>query len=250
MRCMKQRKLLGLFAAIIIGICAMTSCTGKGMNPPASADTTVYIPQAPDYADTTMWITMDMDTECTGADIFYVVSTWEKDWTTDDGHLCHYADVWNPGHRQRMATEINRIASYMAPGNRFYAPYYRHTTIDAWVTQNEDTIQQRTRLAMADVCDAFDRFQAQRDTLRPFIIAGFSQGGMAVVELLKHMSDATYSQMAAAYVLGYKVTDDDFEKDVNTLSGLYTDGYLNIKREDIKAPASVKLLTPSSPETN
>lgn len=209
MRCMKQRKLLGLFAAIIIGICAMTSCTGKGKNPPASADTTVYIPQAPDYADTTMWITMDMDTECTGADIFYVVSTWEKDWTTDDGHLCHYADVWNPGHRQRMATEINRIASYMAPGNRFYAPYYRHTTIDAWVTQNEDTIQQRTRLAMADVCDAFDRFQAQRDTLRPFIIAGFSQGGMAVVELLKHMSDATYSQMAAAYVLGYKVTDDD-----------------------------------------
>ena len=32
---------------------------------------------------------------------------------------------------------------------------------------------------------------------------------MAVVELLKHISDETYSQLAAAYVLGYKVTPED-----------------------------------------
>ena len=30
-----------------------------------------------------------------------------------------------------------------------------------------------------------------------------------MVELLKHMDDATYSQLAAAYVLGYKVTEGD-----------------------------------------
>ena len=29
------------------------------------------------------------------------------------------------------------------------------------------------------------------------------------MELLKHMDDATYSQLAGAYVLGYKVTDED-----------------------------------------
>ncbi|MBQ4389289.1 MAG: DUF3089 domain-containing protein [Bacteroidales bacterium] len=32
-----------------------------------------------------------------------------------------------------------------------------------------------------------DNFQTQRDQSRPLIIAGFSQGGLAVVELLKHM---------------------------------------------------------------
>ena len=32
---------------------------------------------------------------------------------------------------------------------------------------------------------------------------------MAVVELLKHIDDETYSQLAAAYVMGYKVTADD-----------------------------------------
>ena len=167
-----------------------------------------YIPQAPDYKDTTMWFTADDDAEGTGADIFYVVSTWEEDWQ-HEGTVCHYADVWNAEHRANMAKEISRVAAYMAPGNRFYAPYYRHMTIDGWVTGNEELIQRRTRLSMADVCEAFDTFIARRDNSRPLVIAGFSQGGMAVVELLKHISDETYSRLAAAYVMGYKLTPDD-----------------------------------------
>ncbi|MBR4275990.1 MAG: DUF3089 domain-containing protein, partial [Prevotella sp.] len=157
-----------------------------------------YIPKAPDYSDATMWVTSDGDALGTGADVFYVVSTWEEDWQTADGTVCHYADVWNPVHREHMAREINRAAAYMSKGNRFYAPYYRHTTIDAWVTQNEDTLDNRLRLAMADVREAFDLFQQQRDKSRPLIIAGFSQGGRAVVELLKHIGDDTYQQLAAA----------------------------------------------------
>jgi len=167
-----------------------------------------YIPEAPDYQDTTMWITADEDTAGTGADIFYVVSTWETDWL-HEGDTCHYADVWNEEHRERMAIEIHRAAAYMAPGNRFYAPFYRHTTIEGWMTRNDDTIRHRTRLSMDDVCTAFDCFIAQRDNTRPLIIAGFSQGGLAVVELLKHMSDETYSRLAAAYVMGYKITPED-----------------------------------------
>ena len=105
--------------------------------------------------------------------------------------------------------EMKKVAAYMSPGNRFFAPYYRHTTIQAFMTNSEDTVYQRTRLSMGDVCKAFDLFQAQRDKSRPLIIAGFSQGGLAVVELLKHIDDETYSQLAAAYVLGYKVTKAD-----------------------------------------
>lgn len=169
----------------------------------------LFIPQAPDYADSTMWITKDGDTQGTGADIFYVVSTWEEDWQDAEARTSHYADVWNPKHRERMAIEMNKVAAYMSPGNRFYAPYYRHTTMEAFMMQNEDSTRNRARLAMTDVCAAFDHFQAQRDKTRPLIIAGFSQGGLAVVELLKHISDETYSQLAAAYVLGYKVTPED-----------------------------------------
>ena len=168
-----------------------------------------YTPLPPNYANATMWTTVFDDTCNTGADIFYVVSTWEEDWFTPEGRVSHYADVWNPTHRQRMSIEIDRAAAYMAPGNRFFAPYYRHTTIDAWATQSEDTVALRTRLSMGDVCTAFDHFAALRDPARPLIIVGFSQGGKAVVELLKHMSDETYRSLAAAYVLGYKVTAAD-----------------------------------------
>lgn len=167
------------------------------------------VPKAPDYKNDILWIKEDMDPDGTGADVFYVVSTWEVDWTDPKGRTIHYADVWNPVHRERMGSEMTRAAGYMAPGNRFYAPFYRHATIEAFLTRDDDIIHQRTRLAMNDVFKAFDLFLKQRDPQRPLIIAGFSQGAMAVVELLKHMDDATYSQLAAAYVLGYKVTEGD-----------------------------------------
>ena len=178
-----------------------------------------FIPQAPDYSDTSMWYTVDGDAQGTGADVFYVVSTWEADYDTivaphrstskPQTYKCHYADAHNPRHRQHMATEISGVAAYMSPGNRFYAPYYRHTTIEAFMLHSEDSTRRRARLAMDDVCNAFDHFIRHRDPSRPLIIAGFSQGGMAVVELLKHMSDKTYDQLAAAYVLGFKVTPKD-----------------------------------------
>ena len=199
---MKQRLLIvaviALVPLIVYGLCQ------RGLK----SSQAEYVPLAPDYRDSTMWITVDDDSTGMGADVFYVVSTWEEDWKTTDSVPCHYADVWNPLHREHMATEINGIAGYMAPGNRFYAPYYRHMTIDGWM-QGKDTIDRRLPLAMKDVCDAFDHFEQQRDHRRPLIIAGFSQGARAVVELLKHMSDETYSRLAAAYVLGYMVTADD-----------------------------------------
>ncbi|MCR5270515.1 MAG: DUF3089 domain-containing protein [Prevotella sp.] len=166
------------------------------------------VPQAPDYDDSLMWVTVDDDKDGSGADIFYVVSTWEEDWQNEAGRTSHYADVWNERHRKHMAREIHKVAAYMSPGNRFYAPFYRHATIESFMLKS-DSIEKRVQLSMDDVCTAFDHFLVQRDSTRPLIIAGFSQGGLAVVRLLKHMSDETYGQLAAAYVMGFKVTRED-----------------------------------------
>ena len=209
---MTNRKIITTWVLTIIliyGSATLNSCSTHHFEIENNSPST-YVTKAPEYNDATMWVNVDGDKDGTGADVFYVVSTWEEDWMTKDGRICHYADVWNPEHREHMATkEINKVAAYMSPGNRFHAPYYRHTTIEAFMSQNEDTIRNRTRLAMEDVCAAFDLFQKQRDKTRPLIIAGFSQGGLAVVELLKHIDDETYNQLAAAYVLGYKVTPND-----------------------------------------
>ena len=184
-----SRILQWVIAAILLGSTAtFASCSSKSNNAENSYEQATYIPQAPDYNDPTMWVTANGDTDGTGADIFYVVSTWEEDWKTEDGRICHYADVWNSEHRKHMGNlEINKVVAYMSPGHRFFAPFYRHTTMEAWMTQNEVTIKNRTRLSIGDVC----------------------AGGLAVVELLKHIDDETYSQLAAAYVLGYKVTNAD-----------------------------------------
>ncbi len=170
---------------------------------------TEYIPEAPDYQKDKMWYVSLNDVSDNGADVFYVVSTWEEDWETADGRPCHYANVRNSVHREHMATEIKRVAAYMGEGNNFYAPFYRHLAIETWMTQDEKLINQRVRMSMDDVKRAFDEFQRRRDQRRPLVIAGFCQGGRAIIELLKYMSDETYQNLVAAYVMGYKVTPSD-----------------------------------------
>ena len=125
------RKVFLIFlSAVLLGsTAAFAACTAKdddavsryGQTIRHGSEQATFIPQAPDYNDATMWVTADGDTDGTGADIFYVVSTWEEDWTqTVNSQIvnsqivnCHYADVWNPEHRGRMADlEINKVAAY------------------------------------------------------------------------------------------------------------------------------------------
>jgi hypothetical protein len=171
-----------------------------------------FVPVAPDYSDEAMWYQVKND-KGEGVDVFYVVSTWEFDWLTDDGIVSHYADVFNQEHREDMGTEIKKIADYMADGNNFYAPYYRHITLDTWATLDENIINERFHgVAFVDIKYAFDHFAAHYNNGRPFILAGFSQGGKAVVELIKVMPEEMRERMVAAYVLGYKVTPDDVKQ--------------------------------------
>lgn len=170
----------------------------------------VFVPAEPDYATDLMWTVCRNDSDGNGADVFYIPSTWEFDWHTSDGAVCHYADPSRADHRADMKIEIDGIAEYMADGNNFYSPFYRHITLDSWATLNEDTIARRYfDVAFQDVKASFDYFLETHNEGRPFILAGFSQGGKSVVELLKSMDESTRSRMIAAYVMGYKVTPED-----------------------------------------
>lgn len=172
----------------------------------------VYVPAVPDYSDAAMWTIVRNDASGAGADVFYIPSTWEYDWWTEDSLFCHYADPSRADHRADMSIEINQIAEYMADGNNFFSPFYRHISLDSWATLNEDTISRRFNdVAFVDVQSAFRHYLSEENGGRPFILAGFSQGGKSVVELLKVMDAATRERMIAAYVLGYKVTPEDVE---------------------------------------
>ena len=168
-----------------------------------------YIPEAPMYEDTVMWY-LEQNDKGTGADIFYIPSTWEYDWYTEDGIVSHYANPNNIKHRDNMKIEMTKIAAYMADNNNFYSPYYRHITLDTWATLNEDTINRRYHaVSFVDIQHAFQHYLEHYNNNRPFILAGFSQGGKSIVELMKILPEDIRQRMIAAYVLGYKVTPAD-----------------------------------------
>lgn len=221
MKCLQLQKTGRVFAraflvTLMCGTFVLASCEScQSKDAAEEVETEYYIPQRPDYDDATFWYTSESDSTGRGADVFYLVSTWETEWTTPGGALCRYADVYNPQHRADMTKEISRIAGYMGEGNNFYSPFYRHMAIETWATLDEDTIASRFRLSMEDIRSAFAHFLEHRGPQRPFILAGFSQGAKGVVELLKEMPRELQPYLVAAYVMGYKVTPDDVQASPN-----------------------------------
>ena len=190
----------------IAAVCFLWACGSNG----SRAIEQQYIPVEPDYKNADMWVCHLNDKNGEGADVFYIPSTWEYDWTTSNGVLCRYADVSNEQHCSNMAIEMNKVAEYMAEDNNFYSPYYRHITLNTWATLDEDYItRQYESVSLTDVKHAFDHFIKNWNKGRPFVLAGFSQGGKSVVELMKYMPKDIRKYMVAAYVLGYKVTPND-----------------------------------------
>ena len=104
---MKRLISRGIFV-VIAGI-SLVCCNNKDTFPFQSE----YIPQAPDYTDSAMWIISTNDLSGHGADVFYVPSTWEFDWVTADSQICHYADITNEKHLAHMSIEMAKVAEYM-----------------------------------------------------------------------------------------------------------------------------------------
>ncbi|MDE7414120.1 MAG: DUF3089 domain-containing protein [Muribaculaceae bacterium] len=204
-----KMKSINCLSLLILG-CSLSIIGCSNNNLIIYSEEKVYVPEQVDYSDQTMWHIYNNDSLNTGADIFYIPSTWEYDWYPEEGVVCHFADPSRADHRADMSIEIEGIADYMAEGNNFYSPFYRHISLNSWATLNEDTIKRRfDDVAFEDIKNAFDLYYKHHNEGRPFILAGFSQGGKAVVELLKTFDKSKREAMVAAYVMGYKVTPDD-----------------------------------------
>lgn len=161
------------------------------------------IPIAPDYADPAQWYIADRGA---AVDVFYIVSTECDDYTLD-GKPMHYADTRNDSIRALLYGEMVGVDQLLVDSLNYYSPYYRQVTMETYTA--DSLVDARMPLAYGDIRTAFDYYLEHYNNGRPFILAGFSQGAMAVVDLLKAMDNSTYSRLVAAYVIGYKVTDTD-----------------------------------------
>lgn len=168
-----------------------------------AATDTAAVPTAPDYADSTQWYVVDRSA---AVDIFYIVSTETGDYSLE-GVAQHFSDTYNDSLRALLKGEMVGVDRMLSGDLNFYSPYYRQCTMETFTA--DSLVAQRMPVAMEDVRRAFDYYLQHLNGGRPFILAGFSQGAVGVVELLKNMSDKAAQRMVAAYVIGWKVTDDD-----------------------------------------
>ncbi|MFI3333410.1 MAG: DUF3089 domain-containing protein [Rikenellaceae bacterium] len=189
---------LYLLALLAVACCKSVESGGEPM------------PKAPDYATSECWYTNVVGEPSQAVDVFYILPTCVFDWADSDGVTYHYADVYNDEQRAAQLYSYELAAEIFGAEANFYAPYYRQITLNVWM-DGQEAVDELFPAAMADVEAAFDNFIETKNNDRPFIIAGFSQGGKAVVELTKSLTAEERKRLVAAYVIGYKVTDDDLQ---------------------------------------
>ncbi len=165
----------------------------------------------PDYRDAALWYdggrrlaagNIRQDTY----DVFYVLPTCVFAWEDSTGVRRYNADPLNPSHRTAWALSAELADTIFASGANLFLPYYRQGT---FATPNDSVYTAARRIACADVLAAFRHYITTLNQGRPFVLAGFRQGGDIVKELLKAMDDNAYERLIAAYVVGYGVTQQD-----------------------------------------
>lgn len=197
-------------------------CTDEGSSAPAEESATPAETKTPavtaapteetsttgdsvDYSDPYNWLSLpDVDKE---VDVFYVYPTVSGN---ESGSMSITDDV----DRALAQGILEAQASVYEPGANVFAPYYRQMSTGVTISSDDElaTDTPEFKRGAADVQDAFEYYIENLNEGRPFIIAGHSQGTMALIELIKNRfgdDEELRSRMVAAYLIGYTVTDDD-----------------------------------------
>ena len=158
------------------------------------------------YSDDTYW-SKPSATDTAKADVFYITSTdvFEKRDTSGDSVMRILLD---DSDRQALKAEMEYVRDMFGDRFNFFSPYYHQVTLEAlYGAENErnNAIQAST----AEVNEAFEYYMENLNGGRPFVLAGFSQGAWIALDILKRMSGEQYASMSAAYLIGYRLTEED-----------------------------------------
>lgn len=164
------------------------------------------VPDAPDYDKDSSWYVVDRGSD---VDLFYICSTSTFDYTKGKA-VVHYAWAADSTACHSMREEMEGVDRILSGELNYYSPYYRQITMETYL--DTALISSRFPLTMEDVNAAFNYYIENFNEGRPFVLAGFSQGGQALVELLKRLPEELHKRMVAAYVLGWKITEEEVEE--------------------------------------
>ncbi|MBP2132174.1 hypothetical protein J2128_000095 [Methanomicrobium sp. W14] len=215
---------LSLLVAVVgLGFILVCGCTGDG-NAPVNSDggetavnastekniglnETTSSESEVDYSDPYNWLSLPaVDKE---VDVFYVYPTVSSN---SSGSMLISDDT----DRALAQGILEAQASVYETSANVFAPYYRQ--MSTGVTMSGSGLATDTdefKRGAKDVEAAFDYYIDNLNNGRPFIIAGHSQGTMALIELIKNRfgdDPKLRDRLVAAYLIGYTVTDDDLSK--------------------------------------
>ena len=200
-----MKKRLITLASVAVLFLLLVSCTQDNSYTEEKSGT-------PDYADSDSWITA-FETDLV-VDVFYVYPTVSNN---ESGNM----DISNEDERALAKGIYEAQASVFQGSANVYAPYYRQMSTGAKIPDDPNALAtdlDEFKQGAEDVKAAFQYYMENLNQGRPFILAGHSQGTMALIELIKDefgSSEELRKNLVAAYLIGYTVTDEDL-----ALSGL------------------------------
>ena len=161
------------------------------------------VPEAPDYSLAESWYVSERGADM---DVFYISSTETFD-AAVGRRVYHHAQAADSAACPGMRGEMEGVDRIVAGDLNFYSPFYRQMSMETYI--DTTLITSRFPVAMDDVRRAFKYYVEELSGGRPFVLAGFSQGGEVLVELLKELPASLQDRLVAAYVLGWKITPED-----------------------------------------
>lgn len=177
-------------------------------------------PKEPTYTDLEDWLVhpekqsendfLSVNTNLRRADVFFIVPTLYQDRKETSWN----SDVYNKEFSNiLMQSSIKYQSTAWLSSANLYSPNYRQAHFRVfeekyWKNGGEDAFE----IAYSDIKRSFEVYLKQFNKGKPIIIAGHSQGAGHAKRLLKDFFDGKElsNKLIAAYLVGTKITEDDF----------------------------------------
>lgn len=190
----------GMAALLISLSCGMIGC---GQAPVSAEATGTDAAAPPDYQESSAWVAQ-ASTPDKPIDVFYVYPTI---YSADAPPNMNVQDEALRSTAENLMTTQAGVYSNEA---NLFAPFYRQMSM-ARLNPDEDMFQNEYfKLGYSDVSRAFTYYLEHLNQGRPFILAGHSQGSMALISLMQESFEDPELQerFVAAYLIGYSITPD------------------------------------------
>ena len=158
------------------------------------------------YSDDTYW-SKPSATDTAKADVFYIVSTDVIESRDSAGRFSARIFLTD-SERKALGAEMEYAEKMFGKSFNFFSPYYHQMTLEG-LTERTETMKEEIKATSAEVTEAFDYYMEHFNGGRPFVLAGFSQGAWIALDIIKQMSEEQYAAMSVAYLIGYRLTEED-----------------------------------------